>query len=316
MILNPEVVGTNGNIFSENLFSYTGLVYDKSTGLYYAKARFYDAKIGRFISEDSYRGEQEEVLSRNLYIYGYNNPNRYKDLSGYNVMDFAQGLTDTLDNNIFFGLVKRILKRVIGKGDYHYKNELHYYAGRLTGDVISLLHGMKQIISAVTKIVGSISAGGALTLASAGGLTIGGISIAVEGVIAGSIQVSYGGTVISAAASNFSNDVAKFSELSKKSYGTKPNQVHHIATNKSKKYVQQFNNIVNKYGLDLDDAWNKELMPHQGRHPYAYHDYVLDNMQKFDKIANGDKSKFLKLFDQMKQKIINNPGMLTKDYWN
>lgn len=39
-------------------------------------------------------------------------------------------------------------------------------------------------------------------------------------------------------------------------------------------------------------------------------------MQKFDKIANGDKSKFLKLFDQMKQKIINNPGMLTKDYWN
>ena len=188
VILNPEVVKTNGNIFSENLFSYTGHVYDESTGLYYAKARYYDAKIGRFISEDSYRGEQEEVLSRNLYIYGYNNPNRYKDLSGYNVMDFAQGLTDTLDNNIFFGLVKRILKRVLGKGDYHYKNELHYYAGRLTGDVISLLHGMKQIISAVTKIVGSISAGGALTLASAGGLTIGGIAIAVEGVIAGTYK--------------------------------------------------------------------------------------------------------------------------------
>ena len=39
-------------------------------------------------------------------------------------------------------------------------------------------------------------------------------------------------------------------------------------------------------------------------------------MQKFDRIANGDKTKFLKLYDQMKQKIVNNPEMLYKDYWN
>lgn len=95
----------------------------------------------------------------------------------------------------------------------------------------------------------------------------------------------------------------------------KPNQVHHFATNKSKKYTGQFERIIKKYGLDLADDWNKELMPHQGRHPYAYHDYVLDNMQKFDRIANGDKIKFLKLYDQMKQKIITNPEMLYRDYW-
>ena len=97
---------------------------------------------------------------------------------------------------------------------------------------------------------------------------------------------------------------------------TKPNQIHHFATNKSKKYTSQFENIAKKYGLDLDGDWNKELMPHQGRHPYAYHEYVLDNMQKFDKIAKGDKTKFLMLYDQMKQKIISNPNMLYKDYWN
>ena len=96
---------------------------------------------------------------------------------------------------------------------------------------------------------------------------------------------------------------------------TKPNQVHHFASNKSKKYTSQFESITKKYGLDLDGEWNKQSMPHQGRHPYAYHDYVLDNMQKFDRIANGDKTKFLKLYDQMKQKIINNPEMLYKDYW-
>jgi hypothetical protein len=38
-------------------------------------------------------------------------------------------------------------------------------------------------------------------------------------------------------------------------------------------------------------------------------------MQKFDKIANGDKKKFLELFDKMKQSIIKNPSMLYKDYW-
>ena len=92
---------------------------------------------------------------------------------------------------------------------------------------------------------------------------------------------------------------------------TKPNQVHHFASNKSKKYTSQFESITKKYGLDLDGDWNKQSMPHQGRHPYAYHDYVLDNMQKFDRIANGDKTKFLKLYDQMKQKIINNPEMNT-----
>jgi hypothetical protein len=96
---------------------------------------------------------------------------------------------------------------------------------------------------------------------------------------------------------------------------TKPHQVHHFATNKNKKYTSQFENITQKYGLDLDEDWNKKLMPHQGRHPNAYHDYVLDNMQKFDRIANGDRTKFLKLYDQMKQKIINNPEMLYKNYW-
>ncbi|MCB2309223.1 AHH domain-containing protein [Clostridium estertheticum] len=96
----------------------------------------------------------------------------------------------------------------------------------------------------------------------------------------------------------------------------KPNQVHHFATNKSKKYTQQFEQITNKYKLNLDDMWNKELMPHQGRHPYAYHDYMLEQMKKFDKIANGNQDKFLKLYEQVKQKVINNPDMITKDYWN
>ena len=91
--------------------------------------------------------------------------------------------------------------------------------------------------------------------------------------------------------------------------------MHHFATDKNKTYTQQFKDIASNYGLDLDGDCNKESLPHQGRHPNAYHEYILDNMQKFDKIANGDKKKFLELFDKMKQSIIKNPSMLYKDYW-
>ena len=77
VITNPEVVSTSGNIFA-----YTGHVYDESTGFYYAKARYYDAKSGRFVSEDSYKGEVNDPASWNLYGYVKNNPINSSDPSG------------------------------------------------------------------------------------------------------------------------------------------------------------------------------------------------------------------------------------------
>ena len=112
---------------------------------------------------------------------------------------------------------------------------------------------------------------------------------------------------------NFDTEVSE--KLTKGIGKAKPNQVQHFATNKSKKYTKQFEDITKKYNLELDDAWNKELMPHQGRHPYAYHEYVLREMTKYDNIARGNKEKFIKLYEQLKNKVINNPDMLTKDYW-
>ena len=87
------------------------------------------------------------------------------------------------------------------------------------------------------------------------------------------------------------------------------------ATNKSKKYTPKIEEITKKYDLESDDNWNKELLPHQGRHPNAYHEYVLERLRTFDKIAKGDKEKFLKLYEQLKQKVRDNPDMLYKEYW-
>ena len=51
----------------DNEIYYTGQVYDQSTGLYYYNARYYDPEDGRFVSQDTYRGEQMEPGTWNLY---------------------------------------------------------------------------------------------------------------------------------------------------------------------------------------------------------------------------------------------------------
>lgn len=64
---------------------YAGEYYDAETGMYYLRARYYDPYIGRFISEDSYWGEDNNPLSLNLYTYAHNDPIKYIDPTGHRV---------------------------------------------------------------------------------------------------------------------------------------------------------------------------------------------------------------------------------------
>lgn len=47
----------NGDENFYNEICYTGWIYDKKTGLYYLNARYYNPEDGRFLTEDTYRGE-------------------------------------------------------------------------------------------------------------------------------------------------------------------------------------------------------------------------------------------------------------------
>ena len=57
-----------------NRFRYAGEQFDKVTGQYYLRARHYQPSIGRFVQEDTYRGEIGNPQSLNLYAYVTNNP--------------------------------------------------------------------------------------------------------------------------------------------------------------------------------------------------------------------------------------------------
>ncbi|EPR13762.1 RHS repeat domain-containing protein [Ruminiclostridium papyrosolvens] len=87
-VLNSYEYDSFGNATSskekvQNRFQYAGEQLDKVTGQYYLRARHYDPATGRFITEDTYRGQLDNTKSLNLYTYCENNPIIYVDPSGH-----------------------------------------------------------------------------------------------------------------------------------------------------------------------------------------------------------------------------------------
>lgn len=70
------------NIGDVNRFRYKGYYYDVETGLYYLNSRYYNPKLGRFISIDTDLDANNDILSNNLYLYCSNNHINYYDNNG------------------------------------------------------------------------------------------------------------------------------------------------------------------------------------------------------------------------------------------
>ena len=66
----------------ENPFRYCGEHYDKETDAIYLRARYYQPYLGRFLTRDTYTGDEEDALSLHLYIYCGNDGVNRVDPSG------------------------------------------------------------------------------------------------------------------------------------------------------------------------------------------------------------------------------------------
>lgn len=75
-----------------NPFRFTGREYDQETGLYFYRARYYDARIGRFISQDSL----QFWAGNNFYRYVRNSPGMYIDPSGHAIVPDADSSADDI----------------------------------------------------------------------------------------------------------------------------------------------------------------------------------------------------------------------------
>jgi len=70
-----------GSFYNETQF--TGATYDKSTGMHYMNARYYNPATGRFLTQDSYTGNPYDPWTQNLYAYCGNNPVNFTDPTGH-----------------------------------------------------------------------------------------------------------------------------------------------------------------------------------------------------------------------------------------
>lgn len=61
-------------------------MYDELTGLYYLNARYYNPGTATFITQDSYRGEQKDYGTWNLYAYCGGNPVNFVETSGHDAI--------------------------------------------------------------------------------------------------------------------------------------------------------------------------------------------------------------------------------------
>jgi len=74
-----------GNIIQP--LAFTGYQHDEMTDSYFAQARYYDAEVGRFVSEDKVRGYKAKPDSINHYLYCWNRPANLVDLNGLSAVD-------------------------------------------------------------------------------------------------------------------------------------------------------------------------------------------------------------------------------------
>ena len=65
-------------------YAFTGREWDPDTGLYYYRARYYDPRLGRFISEDPMGFNAGDP---NFYAYVFSNPANRVDPSGLEVQE-------------------------------------------------------------------------------------------------------------------------------------------------------------------------------------------------------------------------------------
>jgi len=64
-------------------YLYAGEQYDRTTELYYLRARYMDPAAGVFISMDTYQGNMHDPASLHKYMYANANPITNTDPTGY-----------------------------------------------------------------------------------------------------------------------------------------------------------------------------------------------------------------------------------------
>ncbi|MGQ9683063.1 MAG: RHS repeat-associated core domain-containing protein [Anaerolineae bacterium] len=299
-------------------WGYTG-EWEDASGLVYLRARWYNPTWGRFTQVDRVAGALSLPATRHPYAYGLNDPLLYTDPSG-EVPPILVALGIGVGTGAAIGAVGGGLNSVLknpGRSIAEYARDGAFWrsvgVGAASGVVAALVAvGVTALLPAGAGFwttVGVGAASGALA-SGAGQITANALTPCTpwgENVLA---VMAWGGV-----AGGVTSGIA---------YGLTqwwagrglPREWHHWASDKNKTCTPRFQQILRRYGLSLEDDWNKALMPQRGRHPNDYHEFVLRGMRKAADEAGSEARLFLRLFDRyVVQPVRRNPQMLRKAGW-
>ncbi len=322
----------NGRYF---IRGYLSQEYYAEFGLQNLNARLYSPHIGRFLSPDPLIDTTGDVFGFNPYIYGRNNPCVYVDPDGrfpWLIVGAAA----------IGGTINLALNR--DKADNFWKGLGFFSIGAGMGALLATCPAGVGVMEGVSYgilsgALGGGIAGGLNALISGedvgnsicSGACLGALSGGVFGGIRGAINAGISGRNLwnggpsgkpgrALEALNKSDAVESAPMATQEIPDIDPRtQNHHIVSPINKRYLPEFTPITDKYALSLKGKWNIEPISvtfHNGRHPYAYHKWILDQLKNIDAESKGDKEIFLKLFQQqIKEPLLKQPEMLGKDYW-
>lgn len=135
---------------ADNSITYAGYQYDAESGLYYLNARYYDSRTARFLTEDTYAGQESDPLSLHRYTYCANNPLRYTDPSGH-----------------FFGAVFRFVAGAVVGGIMEYVSQ-KYIEKRDEINVKAIVY--ESVVGGVSAVLGGVGTGTGKTVKTVGGI--------------------------------------------------------------------------------------------------------------------------------------------------
>ncbi len=256
-------------------------------GLMYYNARYYDPLTSRFSQADSIVPQPGDPQSWDRYAYVNNSPINNADPTGHwieSVLDIAFIAYDIYD---------------ISTNGWNWENGLSL-AADVASLVVPAVTGGGLAVRAVMHVDDAIKA-------------VNTVDTVVD------ITNTIDNTVDVANAMDNAIDVANSTD-NLVDAGKPPFERHHSATNKNKIFTPQLEAIAEKYGLDLDDIWNIQIMPHKGRHPNKYHEWVLKQMQDIDDILGNCGANCGEAFKEIFiEKVVNpvmrNSDMLRKKFW-
>jgi len=297
-----------------NPLQYTGEQWDGDAGLLYLRARWYDPATGRFLTRDPFPGLAALPQTQHPYVYVGNNPVNLTDPGGKFVPPIIAAVVLGGVIGAVGGGVGYVLAHPGGRPEDYLRSGVFWRSvgiGAASGAVAGAVGWWVPTLLPTSGFWGSVGVGalsGALS-GGAGQVTANLLNPCVPWYHDLGWALATGG-VFGGVAGGVGYGVRQWR------FRGLPRQLHHYATDKNRVYTPQFERILRRYGLSLDDAWNTEVLPHQGRHPNEYHDFVLANMQRAANEAGDDVNRFLQLFERyVVRPIRNNPELLRRSGW-